>query len=281
MIFVLFTECDDESRSIDFDQPLLRKSQVMLDSPDYRLNNHYPPDLLHFPHRGAQVSPAASSASTVADTTRLPPHHGPQSPLQSPIYDQLNLYRTLPYSRSHSPFVGAPPRIPRQGYVTIPRRPRQQSWSSEPPNVSELIAEPLYDNLGRRTTADGGLSTLSLNKLGDNNTSTPRSNKLLPPSSVNCDTITENQEITPPQQIPTVSQTLPRNLNSKLTPSRTQWARANAEALRSPEKRNSTASLPPTTDKPTKIPPRPPPKPRKRLSTGPLFEDEGEDGTEV
>lgn len=30
-----------------------------------------------------------------------------------------------------------------------------------------------------------------------------------------------------------------------------------------------------------KIPPQPPPKPKKRTSTGPLFEDEGEDGTEV
>lgn len=30
-----------------------------------------------------------------------------------------------------------------------------------------------------------------------------------------------------------------------------------------------------------KVPPRPPPKPKKSVSTGPLFEDEGEDGTEV
>ncbi|KAJ8913413.1 hypothetical protein NQ315_017156 [Exocentrus adspersus] len=254
---------DDESRSMDFDQPLLRKSQLLLESPDYRLNSHYPPDLLPFPPRGAQVSPAASSASTVADTTRLPPHHGPQSPLHSPIYDQLNLYRTLPYSRSHSPFVGPPPRIPRQGYVTIPRRPRQQSWSSEPPNVSDLTPEPLYDNLGIRTTADGG-------------TNTPRSVR-------NCDPIAESHE-SPPGQ-PLSSQTLPRNMNStRLTPSRTQWAKANAEALRSPEKRNSITSLPSSPshqNKLSKIPPTPPPKPKKRLSAGPLFQDEGEDGTEV
>lgn len=253
---------------------------MMLDSPDFRHNNHYPPDLLPFPPRGTQVSPAASSASTVADTARLPPHHGPQSPLHSPIYDQLNLYRTLPYSRSHSPFVGPPPRIPRQGYVTIPRRPRQQSWSSEPPNVSELIAEPLYDNLGLRTTADGGLSSLSLNKLAESPAATtPRSNRMFPLSPTNCDTINESQELASSQNLS--SQTLPRNLNSnKFTPSKTQWAKANAEALRSPEKRNSTASLP-SPEKLTKIPPRPPPKPKKRLSTGPLFEDEGEDGTEV
>lgn len=89
---------------------------------------------------------------------RLPPLHGPQSPIQSPIYDQLGPYKTLPHVRSHSPFAAGLTlaRVPRQGagYVTIPRRPRQ-SWSSEPPPSSEMIAEPLYDNLGIRTTADG------------------------------------------------------------------------------------------------------------------------------
>lgn len=129
--------------------PLMRKSQLLLD--DFR--QPYPPDLLAFPPRNLQPSPAGSSASTVADTSRLPPHHGPQSPLHSPLYEHL--YRTLPISRSQSPFVGpVPPRMPRlgQGYVTIPRRPRQ-SWSSEPP-LSD-IGEPLYDNLGARTSING------------------------------------------------------------------------------------------------------------------------------
>lgn len=94
----------------------------------------------------------------VLNLYRLPPLHGPQSPIQSPIYDQLGPYKTLPHVRSHSPFAAGLTlaRIPRQGagYVTIPRRPRQ-SWSSEPPPSSELIGEPLYDNLGIRTTADG------------------------------------------------------------------------------------------------------------------------------
>ncbi|CAH1980620.1 unnamed protein product [Acanthoscelides obtectus] len=313
-------ECDDESRSIDFEQPLLRKSQPLLDSPIGPGGQalHYPPDLLPFPAaaaRAAQVSPAASCASTVADTARLP---CPQSPLHSPVYDQLSLYRseqyrTLPYSRSHSPFVApgqiaqAQPRVPRHGYVTMPRRPRQQSWSSEPPLLSDL-GEPLYDNLGKRTTATGAISTQSLDKLDSNGkataTSTPRTNRMLSPVTTpgGCDPIQELHEHSPPTM---ASQTLPRNhvLSSSSKPpvsSRTQWARSNAEALRSPEKRNSTASLPPaslaapiadgqqppTTTKTTKVPPRPPPKPKKRLSTsgtstGPLFEDEGEDGTEV
>lgn len=254
-------------RSLDYDQPLLRKSQVLLD-PDYRLNHPYPPDLLSFPSRAAQVSPAGSSASTVPDTSRLPPHHGQPSPMHSPIYD-MNLYRTLPYSRSHSPFV--PPRIPRQGqgYVTIPRRPRQ-SWSSEPPSTTE-ICEPIYDNLGVRTTVDGS-SALSLNKLGD--ASTPRSNRMFPISPTNCDPIAENDST------PIAAATLPRN-TQKLSPSRTNWTKPNMEALHTPERRNSTSALPTPDGKSTKIPPRPPPKPKKRVSTGPLFEDEGEDGTEV
>lgn len=334
-------DCDDESRSLDFDQPLLRKSHNTLLDSNYQLTNPpYPPDLLPFPPRAAQVSPAGSNASTVVIDSRLPPHHGPQSPLHSPIYDQLSLYKTLPYSRSHSPFVQgiAVPRIPRQGagYVTIPRRPRQ-SWSSEPPLTSEPIGEPLYDNLGLRTTSTGS-SVLSLNKVAIEPASTPRSNRMFPLSPTTIDPIAESHELsgssvmqsdssklphysqpqnlnstgkqqrqspvtTPtdssigqvlskPQpnprpktpQKPVGSQTLPRNMNStKLTPSRTQWAMDNAEQLRSPsEKRNSIASDTPSTEgKPKKIPPRPPPKPKKRLSTGPLFEDEGEDGTEV
>ncbi|XP_076273806.1 uncharacterized protein LOC143204830 [Rhynchophorus ferrugineus] len=305
-------ECDDESRSLDFDQPLLRKSHNTL-LEEYRLNNApYPPDLLPYPHTVPQLSPAGSNASTVVIDSRLPPPHGPQSPIHNPIYDNAIIYRTLPNSRSHSPFIqGTPlPKIPRQGYVTIPRRPRQQSWSSEPPPTLEGIGEPLYDNLGARTTADGS-SVLSLNKVG---TETPRSNRMFPISPTTIDPIVETHEssstsvpnysenegqpggtmtlqpkprtsVKPqPAQRPVASQTLPRNLNStKLTPSRTQWAMDNADQLRTPsEKRNSIAGDTPSSEnKPKKIPPRPPPKPKKRASAGPLFEDEGEDGTEV
>nr|XP_015834875.1 PREDICTED: uncharacterized protein LOC664293 isoform X2 [Tribolium castaneum] len=247
---------DDESRSFDFDMPPYRKSQTLLE-PDYRGNHTYPPDLLPFPPRMCQVSPAGSSASTVADTSRLPAHHGPQSPLHSPLYDSNTLYRTLPYSRSQSPFVGPPARVPRQGYVTIPRRPRQR-WSTDTPTTSD-VEEPLYDNLGLRTTVDGS-SALSLNKLGE--ATTPKSIRLFPMSPSSCDPIAENE---PPPAAP------------KLSPSSTQWAKANAEALRSPDNRRN--SLPDGGK--VKVAPVPPPKPKKRTSTGPLFEDEGEDGTEV
>ncbi|KAK9875816.1 hypothetical protein WA026_009602 [Henosepilachna vigintioctopunctata] len=249
---------DDESRSSDFDQQS-RRTENMLD-----LRHPYPPDLLPpFPHRTSQVSPAGSSASTVADTSRLPALHGPQSPLHSPYYDHI--YRTLPHSRSHSPFIPVPPFVPRQGYVTIPRRPRQQSWSSEPPE----IAQPLYDNLGVRSTATGS----SMNSL--NKADTPKANRMLPAIPTNCDPIAEHDSP------PSASVTLPRNMNQKLSPSRTNWARANAEAFQSPDRRNSLSIFPASDQKLSKIPPRPPPKPKKNTPTRPLFEDEGEDGTEV
>ncbi|XP_066252462.1 uncharacterized protein kek5 [Euwallacea similis] len=304
---------DDEVRS-DFDQPLLQKSYNQLVDPDYRFAAApapYPPDLLSFPPR-SQISPAGSNASTVILDARLPPPHGPQSPLHSPLYDQLSMYKTLPYSRSHSPFTPGlgMARVPRQGagYVTIPRRPRQ-SWSSEPPPSSEIIAEPVYDNLGMRTTADGS-SVLSLNKAGSEAASTPRSARMFalsPPVAIG--PIVESQEsalqldhtkssptserkpLPSPRQSqtpvktkpkvplkPSGTQTLPRNLHEmKVVPS--------TPVQNSPkDKRSSVVSDTPSVEegKPKKIPPRPPPKPPKRVkSSGPLFEDEGEDGTEV
>ncbi|KRT85853.1 Immunoglobulin [Oryctes borbonicus] len=275
---------DEESRSLDFDRYQTKPPNNL--NIDYRGESHFPPDLLPFTHRTMpQVSPAGSSASTVvADAARLPAHHGPQSPIQPPFFDA---YRTLPYSRSHSPFTpphSAPIRIPRQGgYVTVPRRPRQ-SWSSETPTSD--IGEPLYDNLGLRTTATGS-SVLSLNRIGDNTpkTSTPKAGNIRPTHplspnmvSIPCDPIAEHDS-------PPMAQTLPRSISAHraLSPNvdaiRANWTR-------SPEpndsRRESTASLLPTPDgKAPKIPPRPPPKPKKRTSTGPLFEDEGEDGTEV
>lgn len=264
--------CDDDTRSFDYDNRLPTKQQNL---EEYKTDHHpYPPDLLAFPPRGiSQISPAGSSASTVADTSRLPAHHGPQSPLHSPLYETTALYGTLPYSRSQSPFtspLGQHVRIQRQGYITIPRRPRQ-SWSSEPPTSTD-ICEPLYDNLGLRTTASGN-SVLSLNKICE--PSTPRGPRAIHPMSPTIpDPIAEHDS-------PPIPATLPRSASAQ---------KASLDAMRnwtrSPEqidsRRESTASLIPSSDgKAPKVPPRPPPKPKKRTSTGPLFEDEGEDGTEV
>ncbi|KAF5286030.1 hypothetical protein FQR65_LT12965 [Abscondita terminalis] len=272
---------DEDSRSFDYDsRPRIPIHHL---DADYRVDQQ--PDLLSFPARGVQVSPAGSTASTVADHSRLPPHHGPQSPLHSPLYDHINLYRTLPYSRSQSPFttpLGAPVVTPRAGaYVTIPRRPRA-SWSSEP--LNPMYVDPVYDNLGRRTTASGN-SALSLNKLGEG---TPKIARPTPSTTSYASAVSEPISENDNLGIPLVA---PRNLSvaqRALSPTNEHWYRNGSEtsSIRSVEpdsRRQSTSSLLPATPdgKITKIPPRPPPKPKKRVSTGPLFEDEGEDGTEV
>lgn len=157
------------------------------------------------------------------------------------------------------------------GYVTIPRRPRVPSWSSAPPSTP-LIGEPVYDNLGLRTTAEGS-SILSLNKIGE---TTPRPR--------------------PPAGYPQTPQTpvhddtrLQRSTQSLLSPdSKENWVRIAPEgssnkpndSIISDTRRLSSASLA-SVPEGKKVPPRPPPKPKKSVSTGPLFEDEGEDGTEV
>uniref|UniRef100_A0A8D9B1Q7 Slit homolog 3 protein n=1 Tax=Cacopsylla melanoneura TaxID=428564 RepID=A0A8D9B1Q7_9HEMI len=126
-------------------------------------NSKLPPDLLSFPPnlRSTQPSPAGSVAEPRLGG--VPAH---LSPLHSPPY---NMYGTLPYSRSQSPFrsPNGGPTTPQRtaGYVTIPRRPRA-SWSAGPNTGLELgplTPEPVYDSCGVRTTVDGSL--LSLNKI--------------------------------------------------------------------------------------------------------------------
>lgn len=180
---------DDEKQSLDYDQDPSKRSHEMLNY-SRQDGRAYPPDLLSFPARAPQISPAASSASTVPDTTRLPTQLNPVSPIHSPIYSvNQNLFRTLPYSRSQSPFTApiTPPVItPRQGYVTIPRRPRVPSWSSTASTQimpSTEAQEPLYDNLGLRTTADGS-SVLSLNKAGLEQQLSPMRGRPLPATPV-------------------------------------------------------------------------------------------------
>lgn len=145
--------------------------------------------------------------------------------------------------------------------MTIPRRPRQ-SWSSEPPLVSD-IGEPLYDNLGIRTSATGS-STQNINKVGGELVSTPKGIRTFPLSPTQIDPIAEHDAATIPRITPT---------QRTLSPIRTRQEETN--------RRDSTVSLPTPDGRIKKVPPAPPPKPNKRASTRPLFEDEGEDGTEV
>lgn len=205
--------------------------------------------------------------------------------MTSPVYGETTLpssgFRTLQHpktgrtialatNRSNSPFMPAPiiyPPIMKQGYVTIPRKPRTGSWApavvshelSSPtsPTTTFEIAEPVYDNLGLRTTAGGSIA--NLNKI--TGVTSPGANlkysmkdRPLPatPASVNGD----------------------HHLNGSMRAEPLYSSSSNSEK---------------------KVPPRPPPKPKKgvvdmtlvsstnpqRITTNGHFEDEGEDGTEV
>lgn len=186
----------------------------------------------------------------------------------------------LPGGRSFTPgpIIYQPAALMKQqGYVTIPRKPRTPSWapsvSSTNTNTTHLDSlqrtgrmtptsptsmassttldrdhvEPVYDNLGMRTTASGN-SVLNVNKVGRNYTMKDRP---LP--------------ATPGQQTPVGGG-------------------------------GGTVVVSPTEplydyNKPKKVPPLPPPKPQKKkmsvMSNGSganvsqLYQDEGDDGTEV
>ena len=246
-----------------------RSTERTLDSSE-QLDTTFPPDLLAFPARGSQASPAGSTASTAPDHTRFPQHlvAAPQSPPL--LYPQR--CGTLPLSRSHSPFsvTGVPIVTPRQGYVTIPRRPRVPSWSSPPTNTEHPLSpksyDPVYDNLGPRTTVDGS-SVLSLNK------PEPQQSLFKPrplPHTPSLQYFQPLDDLDPLHSPPPA----PAPEHPIVSP-RASWAVTSPRAsLVSP-----TGSL--GRNSAGKVPPKPPPKPKKKLQAGPLFEDEGEDGTEV
>lgn len=192
-------------------------------------------------------------------------------------------------NRSNSPFTPAPLIFPqtiiKQGYVTIPRKPRT-SWAPSansttldfPPTsptsiTSSEIADPIYDNLGVRTTASGH-STLELNKL-KGSVKYNMKDRPLPATPNN-----NNTNITIDDVAPTYSlfhDVLPDLNGDHTTETDPLYTKSNNVQIVNGEK-----GL-------TKIPPRPPPKPKKKVtvnsagqtSTNKLFDDEGEDGTEV
>lgn len=179
----------------------------------------------------------------------------------------------LATNRSNSPFVPAPivyPTMMKQGYVTIPRKQRTGSWTpsiasdfqTSPGSPPETL-EPVYDNLGLRTTASGN-SILSLNKIG-----VSKSNGITSPGA----NLKYSMKDRP---LPAT----PQGLNGE---------HQKLNGLREPLYSSTTLEK--------KVPPRPPPKPTKkkpvlessfteatpkRITTNDShFEDEGEDGTEV
>lgn len=293
-----YGESGDEVGSIDGGGSVIGGSHH---SRPYRKGTH-PPDLLAFP-RGGHSSPAGSvvSSSTVPSF---------QSPLHSPVYSS----GTLPYNRSQSPFNSRPAH-PASGYVTIPRRPRAPSWATvgsgastpcggaavglEDPLGVGRLCEPVYDNLGPRTTADGS-SVLSLTKaVADSavHRPTPQYSQTLPHKAklmhqgsaaparsrllLQFDADSSSRVPSPAPRSPPERATLHNALPPNYSPlvemdarNRSSWA---PSRVGTPE----TGVLKPAsqTNGKRKVPPKPPPKPN--MKGGPLFEDEGEDGTEV
>lgn len=285
MLFPFTVQNDDETRSIqmsDTTQP--RSRQAFID--DGYGGNLLPPDLLAFP-RFPQSPSIQSSISNIHDT-RI---YG-RSPLTSPVYGETTIptsgFRTLQHpksgrmtlnSRSNSPFIPAPivyPTMMKQGYVTIPRKQRTGSWApsiasdfqTSPGSPPLEFAEPVYDNLGLRTTAAGN-SILNLNKIASGMS---KSGSLTSPGA----NIKYSMKDRP---LPAT----PASLNG-------DHQKTNG-TIREPLYSSATMER--------KVPPRPPPKPLKkkpilessfndstaspqhRITNGNHFEDEGEDGTEV
>ncbi|XP_029036672.1 uncharacterized protein LOC114872988 isoform X2 [Osmia bicornis bicornis] len=235
----------------------------------------YPPDLLAF--SGGRGASPTSQASTAPDNTRLPSQHAtPNSAAYgSPSNQYPAAFKTLPHNRSVTPYgitsSTIAPVMPRHGYVTIPRRPRAPSWSSGPPTSPTDGLEPVYDNLGLRTTADGS-SVLSLNKSPE------------PLSSI------RNRPLpgTPSSHYGTIQRSTPNILTSSPLDRAAPEGAAEWPSKIADESTDSNhvlnQSQPQQSSSNTlgrKVPPRPPPKPKKKSTNGPLYEDEGEDGTEV
>lgn len=301
---------DDETQSVSLSDTTPRSRATFIDD-GYGTN--LPPDLLSFPTRFPQSPSLQSSISNIQDGHL----YAKSPPVASPIYQHNpNMYqgpnsgfRTLQLpkgrnmvmsNRSNSPFTPAPimyPVVMKQGYVTIPRKPRTPSWTPSlssnitdfPPTsptstMSSEFVEPVYDNLGLRTTASGN-SVLNLNKLAaaaalsspSNSNKYSMKDRPLPATPLAYEVIQENMH----------------HLNNSNSMSMDDGCTTNdndTEILYIKSNNRNPTIVNGNTEKVVKIPPRPPPKPKKKPqqmgqngqnSTNQLFEDECEDGTEV
>ncbi|XP_044012967.1 amphoterin-induced protein 2-like [Aphidius gifuensis] len=243
---------------------------------------HYPPDLLAF-SGGRGASPSSQSSMIPEQQmnigsgtpTRLINHH---IDFGSPVSGKYPAsFKTLPHNKSSNLSYNTPGSsiLPRQGYVTIPRRPRAPSWSSGPPTIGSPIdiIEPVYDNLGLRTTADGS-SVLSLNKSPEPTYSMRMRPLPVTPTTTATPTTTNYNTI----QRSTPNIICDNNIDRSAPEGAPEWS-TKQEDLDIQTVSDTTSTLG------RKVPPRPPPKPKKKnnkkVNNGPLYEDEGEDGTEV
>ncbi|PBC34524.1 Peroxidasin [Apis cerana cerana] len=218
----------------------------------------YPPDLLAF--SGGRGASPTSQASTAPDNTRLPSQHATPT--------------TAAFGSPLEPISG---RV--QDPAAQPR-PRAPSWSSGPPTSPTDGLEPVYDNLGLRTTADGS-SVLSLNKSPEP-LSTMRNRPLPGTPASHYGTIqrsTPNILTSSPldRSAPEGAAEWPSKIADESTDSTNQLLGQQAQQQQQQQQQQSGSSN--TLNR--KVPPRPPPKPKKKSTNGPLYEDEGEDGTEV
>lgn len=244
-----------------------------------------------------------------------------KSPLNSPIYQHAPFgyttamtpagFRTLQHprtgkaiaiaaNRAHSPFTPAPLLLPqtvmKQGYVTIPRKARTPSWAPsanstvvdyqpQSPTSSTAttndLADPIYDNLGMRTTASG-YSTLELNKKHGSAKYSMRDRPLpaTPTPSMNGGISISNISAAYEPILEQQLQQQHHQLDGQSSLDTEPLYGGKSNGLK-PKIMNGS--------KPAKVPPRPPPKPKKKPannmnvtqnSTSQLLE-EGDDGTEV
>ncbi|XP_039440334.1 leucine-rich repeat-containing protein 24 [Culex pipiens pallens] len=335
-----FAAQDEETVSVALsDTTAPRSRAAYIEEGTYGTAVTLPPDLLAFPSTRFPQSPSIQSSMSNIHDGRI---YG-KSPLSSPIYQHgpglLSTasgggasgqvpagFRTLQHpktgrtiaiaaQRSNSPFTAAPLIYPqvvmKQGYVTIPRKPRTPSWTpsmnstattaellppTSPTSISsELPAatEPVYDNLGLRTTASGN-STLKLNKAAKASGQSTYSMKNRPLPA------------TPGGQTASAGSNTSSASNYESIPEVGGGQSATLASLEAIYGR--TTATGPSSSR-SKVPPRPPPKPKKKptnlamnssaaatnvaavssgnsgmastSSTSPLFADEGDDGTEV
>ncbi|EDS28681.1 kek1 [Culex quinquefasciatus] len=339
-----FAAQDEETVSVALsDTTAPRSRAAYIEEGTYGTAVTLPPDLLAFPSTRFPQSPSIQSSMSNIHDGRI---YG-KSPLSSPIYQHgpglLSAasgggasgqvpagFRTLQHpktgrtiaiaaQRSNSPFTAAPLIYPqvvmKQGYVTIPRKPRTPSWTpsmnstattaellppTSPTSISsELPAatEPVYDNLGLRTTASGN-STLKLNKAAKASGQSTYSMKNRPLPA------------TPGGQTASAGSNTSSVSNYESIPEVGGGQSATLASLEAIYGRTTTTGggAGPSSSR-SKVPPRPPPKPKKKptnlamnssaaatnvaavssgnsgmastSSTSPLFADEGDDGTEV
>lgn len=146
---------EDNSRHHDAES-IPKISQEMLLERLTQEHQAYPPDLLSFPLRGAQISPASAMSD----------RNSSNSPIKSPSYGVTALNPNM-YSRFQAPSTSAQGSLPpstKGGYVTLPRRPRM-NWIPDNPQVYSTLngVVPYYDNFGMKLFNHGG-NYYSLNK---------------------------------------------------------------------------------------------------------------------